>query len=128
MKRTLSDDDLGRALSGENDSILPSSGFVSSVMAAIASREALPPEIPFPWKQALPGLAASAVVVMLLAAAFVFAFRTWTPSANVPAHLQTLLDVVPANLVAADARPMLAALAVTLACLALTRRLMLPRR
>ena len=127
MNRNLTEDDLNKALSPENDSITPSSGFAGSVMSTIASYDATPRKIPFPWKQALPGLAATTLMVLLLAAAFVFAFRTWKPSASVPADLQTVLTLVPKSLVAAEAEPLLGALAAAIACLALTHRLMLPR-
>jgi hypothetical protein len=50
-------DDLDRMLSGEED-IVPSSGFVSNVMDAVRCEASTPPPIPFPWKWALPGLAA----------------------------------------------------------------------
>lgn len=43
--------------------IIPSSGFVKSVMAAVRSEAAAPPPIPFPWKRALPGLAVFAVAI-----------------------------------------------------------------
>jgi hypothetical protein len=58
------DDDLDRILSEE---ILPSSGFVSSVMEAVRREAMTPPPIPFPWKRALPGL-----VVAILALLSVF--------------------------------------------------------
>jgi hypothetical protein len=51
-------DDLDRILSGQQD-IVPSSGFVASVMDAVRSEASTPPPIPFPWKRALPGLAAA---------------------------------------------------------------------
>ena len=50
-------DELDRVLSREAD-IIPSSGFVRSVMAAVQSEAAAPPPIPFPWKRALPGILA----------------------------------------------------------------------
>jgi uncharacterized membrane protein len=61
----MTDDDLDRILS-RDDSILPSSGFVSSVMDAVRREAAAPPAIPFPWKRALPGLVAWAVMLVLL--------------------------------------------------------------
>jgi len=50
-------DELDRVMSRESE-IIPSSGFVRSVMAAIHSEAAAPPPIPFPWKRALPGILA----------------------------------------------------------------------
>lgn len=55
-------DDLDRVLSREAE-IVPSSGFVRSVMAAVSSEATAPPPIPFPWKRALPGLLAFAVAI-----------------------------------------------------------------
>ena len=62
-------DELDRILS-EEEQILPSSGFVASVMAAVRHQAATSAPIPFPWRRALPGLAAAAVtlVSLLLAA------------------------------------------------------------
>jgi hypothetical protein len=56
-------DDLDRVLSGKED-IVPSSGFAAAVMNAVRSEAAVPPQIPFPWKRALPGLAASALALV----------------------------------------------------------------
>ena len=57
---------LDAALAAEHDALLPSSGFTGSVMAAIAHDATAPAPIPFPWKRALPGLAAAALVLALL--------------------------------------------------------------
>lgn len=65
----MTNDDLYRILSSKDDDILPSSGLVTSVMEAIRSEAATPPPIPFPWKRALPGLAATAVALVGLFAA-----------------------------------------------------------
>jgi len=56
-------DDLDSVLLREAE-IIPSSGFAKSVMAAVRSEAAAPPPIPFPWKRALPGLAALAVAIV----------------------------------------------------------------
>jgi hypothetical protein len=50
-------DELDRVLSRGED-VVPSSGFVATVMGAVRSEAAAPPQIPFPWKRALAGLAA----------------------------------------------------------------------
>ena len=78
------DDDLDRILSRDDD-IMPSSGFVSSVMDAVRREAATPPAIPFPWRRAVPGFVAWAVT---LVAVVVAAFR-WTedPSASAIAGL-----------------------------------------
>jgi hypothetical protein len=56
-------DELDRVLSREAE-IIPSSGFIRSVMAAVQNEAVAPPPIPFPWKRALPGLLASLVAVV----------------------------------------------------------------
>jgi hypothetical protein len=61
-------DDLDRMIPGEE--IVPSSGFVASVMEALHQEAAAPQPIAFPWGRALPGLLAlGAVFVVLIAAA-----------------------------------------------------------
>jgi len=55
-------DDLGRIL--DREEILPSSGFVDSVMDAVRQEAATPPPIPFPWKRALPGLFVAVLVLV----------------------------------------------------------------
>ena len=37
--------------------LLPSSGFLASVMQSVREEAAAPPPIPFPWKRVLPGVA-----------------------------------------------------------------------
>jgi hypothetical protein len=56
-------DDLDRMLM-EREEIVPSSGFVSSVMEAVQQEVAAPAPIPFPWKWALPGLILSVGLAM----------------------------------------------------------------
>ncbi len=58
----MNDDNLDRLLSRQED-IVPSSGFVSNVMEAVRHEASAPPPIPFPWKRALPGLAAWLIVL-----------------------------------------------------------------
>lgn len=60
----LSDAALDAAL--RDDTILPSSGFAASVMSAVESQSASSAALAFPWKRALPGLAAVVVVLILL--------------------------------------------------------------
>jgi hypothetical protein len=59
------DDEIDRVLSSETE-ILPSSGFVSAVMDVVRSEAAAPPPIPFPWKRAVPGFAASVALLVWL--------------------------------------------------------------
>jgi hypothetical protein len=56
-------EDLDRMLSRQ-ENVIPSSGFVDSVMDAIECAASTPPPIPFPWKHALPGLAACLIALV----------------------------------------------------------------
>jgi hypothetical protein len=79
-----------------DDTILPTSGFTASVMAAVASQSTAPAALAFPWKRALPGLVAAVAVLILLLgvliAAAVRAFHAAT-SAATPAASSTALSV-----------------------------------
>jgi hypothetical protein len=81
---------LDRALASEQDSILPSSGFAGSVMAAIAHDASAPAPIPFPWKRALPGFAAIAVALALLVAVLVSMAVSAPAASAVPAQASAL--------------------------------------
>jgi hypothetical protein len=48
-------DPISRILSTD-EQLVPSSGFLSSVMERVHEEAAAPPPIPFPWKRALPGI------------------------------------------------------------------------
>jgi hypothetical protein len=61
----MNQEDLDRMFSRQ-ENIIPSSGFVGSVMDAIECAASTPPPIPFPWKHALPGLAAWLIAVVSL--------------------------------------------------------------
>ena len=62
------DDDLERILSREK-TIAPSAHFVASVMVAVRCENATPAPLSFPWKRALPGIAAAIVTIVLFCAA-----------------------------------------------------------
>ena len=62
------DADLDRILS-KAETIAPSAAFVTSVMIAVRRDNATPAPLPFPWKRALPGIAAAIVSIVLLCAA-----------------------------------------------------------
>jgi hypothetical protein len=46
---------IGQILATEEE-LIPSSGFVASVMERVQEEAAAPPPIPFPWKQAIPAI------------------------------------------------------------------------
>src|SRR5271157_2825438 len=68
----MKDAEIDPILSGQ-DELLPSAGFVASVMDAVRREAAAPPPIPFPWKRALAGLALAVVALALLVVVGVFA-------------------------------------------------------
>jgi len=55
-------DELDRILESE-PSIVPSTGFVGSVMEAVEREATAPPAIPFPWKRVLPGIAVAVLAL-----------------------------------------------------------------
>lgn len=61
MKPTVTNpEDMGSAridrILAAEDGLLPSSGFLASVMERIQEEAAAPQPIPFPWKRAIPGI------------------------------------------------------------------------
>lgn len=81
----MSPDELHRALSAEEE-IMPSSGFVANVMDAVRAEATAPPPIPFPWKLAIPGLAAWACIITGLALVVVRQWRDPIPAGSLPPH------------------------------------------
>ena len=69
-------DDLDLLLSREED-LVPSSGFVAEVMDAVQREASTPPQIPFPWKRALAGLAGSILALVTLLQSAVAASANW---------------------------------------------------
>jgi len=78
-------DEFDRILARE-ETLEPSSGFAAAVMSAVEREAATPAAIPFPWRRALPGLAAAAVAFVSLgvAAAVFFVRSAGAGSAQVP--------------------------------------------
>jgi len=75
-------DDLDRILCEEE--ILPSSGFVGSVMEAVQGELEAPP-IPFPWKRALPGLALACLLIFpVLIMSLQGSATAWSFTAELP--------------------------------------------
>lgn len=84
-------DDLERILSAE-DSVEPSAGFTSVVMAAVHRQAAEPPSLPFPWFR----FAALLVACLVMAATgAVLLLRAETELASIPTALAPLLALAP---------------------------------
>ena len=86
------DDDIDRILSKEQE-IIPSSGFVGSVMDAI-QREATAPPIPFPWKRALPGLTAAGLALVWVLVAGISLFIRGTVTQPLPSELLSCIALI----------------------------------
>ncbi len=54
--------EIDRILATE-EALIPSSGFLASVMERVTEEAAAPPPIPFPWKRAVPGMIVAAGVL-----------------------------------------------------------------
>lgn len=82
------DDELDRILSQcEKTEIAPSSGFLASVMEAVRSEAATPPPIPFPWKRALPAVAAGVLALGLMLMTGLAIFTRGTSTESLPGML-----------------------------------------
>lgn len=102
----------------EKDETLPSSGFSASVMEAVRQEAAAPPPIAFPWKRALPGIAVGVLTLLLVVAG---CFGVWG-GMEIPAQ-PSVLDKIFAPVFNAGGLWAVAVLAVSLAALWLSRRL-----
>ena len=69
--------EIDRILATE-ETLLPSSGFLASVMERVREEAAAPAPIPFPWKRALPGMVVAAGI--LGAGAFEFVRHALPPA------------------------------------------------
>jgi len=83
-------DDLDRILSTEQ-ALLPSSGFLASVMDAVGTEAAAPPPIPFPWKRALPGLAVAALALLAALAVGISVLLQGSAAQPVPPDLSSAI-------------------------------------
>ena len=117
-RTALIDAEIEAILAGEAE-LVPTSGFLASVMESVQQEASAPPPIPFPWKTALPGF-------LLAAALFAWATfeltRRGLPVVSAPAVAAPHL---PAALVAPieSAGWVALALGVSLLCWLLSRRL-----
>jgi hypothetical protein len=67
----MNDEDLDQLLM-EREEIVPSSGFLASVMEAVHQEAAAPAPIPFPWKWAVPGFVVTVAMALGLIARWVY--------------------------------------------------------
>jgi hypothetical protein len=115
---TMLDAKIEAILAGEEE-LIPSSGFLGSVMERVQEETVAPPPIPFPWKRAIPGVLAITGVFVWGA---VELFRHGMPTLSSPMlplpHLPVAL-VVPVE----QAGWVALALGATLLSLLLARRL-----
>ena len=89
-------DDLDGLYSHEPE-IVPSSGFTASVMDAVRAQAQAPPPIPFPWKRALPGIAAAVLALVWIIFACIAVFSSNGGAAqvlSVPPELRSLWHAV----------------------------------
>jgi hypothetical protein len=85
--------DFDHILSKEQQ-IIPSSGFVISVMDAVRRESAVPPPLPFPWKRALPGIFAAGVALLSTCVAASMLFIQGSAPQPLPARLQSTFSQV----------------------------------
>ena len=114
---------LDRILAHE-DALVPSSGFAASVMDAIQEQAAEPAPIPFPWKLALPGIAALVAAIVIIVRFTASAIQGMGQNSGGTSFLsQTNLDLVLSSFARVQAGPALLALAAALICTLLCGRL-----
>jgi len=126
--------DLDRSLNVEQDTILPSSGFAESVMTAMQHEASAPAPIPFPWRRAVPGLFAAAVVLVALIAGVILVVSSAPAATPVQASTAGVLSSQLAWLVHASSAATLpdaiwigSSLALIFACFLVCRRLIFVR-
>ncbi len=118
----MNQDQIERTLS-EEIGIVPSSGFVSGVMAGVLREASAPPPIPFPWKRALPALAAGALALMAMIIAVVENVGRPTTALRIPDSLLSFMAQVSEIAKTYGIGWILLTALVTLACVTLSMRL-----
>ncbi|WP_263355983.1 hypothetical protein [Acidicapsa ligni] len=108
------------------DTLLPSSGFAASVMEIIqqeAEQATAPTSIPFPWKLAIPGIAALLAGIAILIRLAILTINS--PKQNTSTDYQAWLfsSSEPAVMLRTQAAPVILALAASWLCVILCRRL-----
>ena len=133
MNDNLQPDDLDPILLdrilGDQDTLLPSSGFAASVMDAIQQQASAPAPIPFPWKWAIPGICAVLAALIFLGRFVVTTIQSLNES---PAAGSDLLAWFGSSnevavVLRTEAGPTLLALLASLICIVLCRRLAVGR-
>jgi len=81
--------DIDRVLSSQAE-IIPSSGFVESVMHAVRHEASDPQPIPFPWKRSIAGILVWVAVLGFLAVEFVNRIDTQTALVAPPQLLDSI--------------------------------------
>lgn len=98
------DDELDRILMSAEQDILPSSGFARSVMEAVQNEASAPPPLPFPWKRALPGVAAAALALVWICVVGFTQLRSGAAAPplaiNLPPTLAPILEAAGVSLLA----------------------------
>jgi hypothetical protein len=94
MNGARGDDEMDRMLLRENE-ILPSSGFVVSVMEAVRREAVAPPPIPFPWKRVLPGLVVAGAVLVTIVVVLVGAHAGTVPVPRADSPSSAVLSLGP---------------------------------
>ena len=115
-------DDLDRILSKEQG-IIPSSGFLVSVMNAVRRETETPPPIPFPWKRALPALSAVAVALVSVLVVGITLSIDDTVIQPIPASLSSAFALILQSWKTVGASWIVLALVLSFASVKLSRRL-----
>jgi hypothetical protein len=75
------------------EALIPSSGFLASVMESVHEEAKMPQPIPFPWKRAVRGiLLASGVIAWSAVELFRYALPAVSGTSLIPLHLFTALE------------------------------------
>lgn len=83
-------DELDHILS-QGEEIIPSSGFLDTVMEAVREQADAPQPIPFPWKRAFPALALLAVSFLAVLTMFLVLYARAGNAPLIPAFLPGML-------------------------------------
>lgn len=94
MNRDLNQEALERILSKEEE-IIPSSGFVASVMDAVRQEASAPAPIPFPWKWALPGLVVCVGLIVFCLVRFIAGGAQVGSSVAAGFSFERFLEMIP---------------------------------